>query len=554
MGFFTRPIETDSNDAVVAVPFRTPRPLTASASKINLNDKKELDMLQRRRAADKWQEEAWDYYDLITEIKFAANVISNALSRINIYAGYIVDSSSVPSRIDIVDHLDEDFKEKANASLFLLESGNGGTSGILKDAALNLFVVGECYLVKEPAKFSTGEGERWNIRSIDEIVKITKNKQTTLCIKPRRDSPQTDYKPLTKGSYIARIWRNHPRYSDEADSSLRGVLDLCDELLMLSRAAGNTAKSRLNAGLVFIPDGISHSMQGGAEFVDPEDPDADLEPLQDESDNVEESLSDALINPIADPGSASAVMPVLLRGEESLGEKIRFIKFERSFDPQLNKRAETVLSRIITGLDIPKDIVGGMASLKGTNAKVVEEAMYSSHIEPMVLMLCDALTVGFLRPALRAFKDEDGNALYRDDQIDRAVIWYDPSAITAKPSKSESANIGFKDNIISAEAWRRAHGFAKSDAPTQLEIAQKLAVAKGLISEPLAEKLIATLIPDLMEGLRAEQLQQSDPTSADALNNALSTEPVVPTDTIEPAQSQAPAAPAKQAPSTLLEP
>lgn len=546
MRIFTRPIETDANDEIKAVAFRTPRPLVASASKINLTDKKELDMLARRRVTDRWQEEAWDYYDLITEIKFAANVISNALSRINIYAGYVVDSSSIPSRIDIVDHLEDDYKEKANASLFLLESGNGGTSGILKDAALNLFVVGECYLVKEPAKFSTGEGERWNIRSIDEIVRITKNKQTTLAIKPRRDSQPKDYKPLNKDGYIARIWRNHPRYSDEADSSLRGVLDLCDELLMLSRAAGNTAKSRLNAGLVFIPDGIAHSAQGGLEYVDPDDLDPDLEPLEPETDNVEESLTDALITPIGDPGSASAVMPVLLRGEESLGEKIRFIKFERSFDPQLNKRADTVLSRIITGLDIPKDIVGGMASLKGTNAKVVEEAMYSSHIEPMVLMLCDALTVGFLRPALRALG-------FPEEQISRTVIWYDPSAITAKPSKSESANIGFKDNIISAEAWRRAHGFSKSDAPTQLEIAQKLAVAKGLISEPLAEKLIATLIPDLMEGLRAEQLQQSDPDSASALNDALSTTPTGTPDTIEPAQSQAPA-PAKQAPSQLLEP
>lgn len=548
MGIFTRPIETDADDNLKPAVYRAPRVLTASAAKVNLTDKRELESLAKRHATDKWQQEAWDYYDLISEIKFAANVISNALSRINIFAGYIADSSAVPARIDVVEHLDDDFKEKANASLYLLESGNGGTSGILKDAALNLFVVGECYLVKEPSRFSTGEPEKWQIRSVDEIVKVTRNKEARLAIKPRRDSKPSDYIDLPPNGYIARIWRNHPRYSDEADSSVRGVLDLCDELLLLSRATGATTKSRLNAGLLFVPDGLSHSAQSDGDMIDAEGmTPEEVGLLTQNTDTLEEDLLDTLSAPISDPGSAASVMPVLLRGEETLGEKIRHIKFERAFDPQLTKRADTVLSRIIGGLDIPKDIVGGMAGLKGTNAKVVEDAMFSSHIEPMMLMLCDALTVGFLRPALRALG-------FPEHQIARTVIWYDPSAITAKPSKSESATAGFKDNIISADAWRRAHGFSASDAPTQLEIAQKLAVAKGLISEPLAEKLISTLIPDLMEGLRAEQMQQSDPNSAAALNNALSSTPGATPDTIEPAQSQAPAAPATPAPSTLLEP
>lgn len=548
MGFFTRPIETDANDDYQPLVYAAPRPLTASAARVNLKDKRELEALARRHQTDKWQQEAWDYYDLIAEIKFASNVISNALSRVNIFAGYITDSSSVPARIDVIEHLDDDYKEKANASLYLLESGNGGTSGVLKDAALNLFVVGECYLVKEPSRFSTGEGEKWQIRSIDEIVKKTKGKDAILAIKPRRDSKPNEFIDLPKNGYIARIWRNHPRFSDEADSSVRGILDLCDELLLLGRATGATTRSRLNAGLLFVPDGLSHSAQAEPTFIDPEDPDAELlEEAAPLADNFEEELIDSMSMPISDPSSAAGVVPLVLRGEADLGEKIRLIKFERGFDPQLSKRADTVLSRIIGGLDIPKDIVGGMSGLKGTNAKVVEEAMYSSHIEPMVLMICDALTVGFLRPALRALG-------YPEEHIARTVIWYDPSAITSKPSKSESATIGFKDNIISADAWRRAHGFSKSDAPTQLEIAQKLAVAKGLISEPLAEKLISTLIPDLMEGLRAEQMQQSDPTSANALNQALSAEPTAAPDTIEPAQSQAPAQPAAQAPSSLLEP
>lgn len=546
MGIFTRTINTDDDGVISPATYNAPRPLTASAARINLQDKREIDAIAQRRMTDKWQEEAWDYYDMIGELKFAATIISNALSRINIYAAYVTDSSSIPARIDVVEHLEDDYKKSANASLYLLESGMGGSSGLLRAAGMNLFIVGECYLVREPPKFSSGEPERYQIRSIDEIVKTKQGKENTLAIKPRRDSKTQDYISLPSNGYIARLWRSHPRYADEADSSVRGVLDLCDELLLLSRTTSNTAKSRLGAGLLFVPDGLSNAYEVEGEMTE----EGVQNVNQDGGDNFEEELIDAMTTPISDPTSASAVVPLVLRGSPELGKAITFIKFERSFDTELTKRAETVLERVMSGLDIPKDMVGGFSSLKGSSAKLVEESMYTSHIEPLILMVCDCLTSAFLRPALRAMG-------YPEHEIARTVIWYDPSAITTKPSKSESATIGYKDNVISADAWRRAHGFSKSDAPTQLEIAQKLAVAKGLISEPLAEKLIATLIPDLMEGLRAEQMQQSDPGSAQALNDALSGDPATgapANDTIGQTPNQAPAPAGPPAPSTLLEP
>lgn len=515
MGIFTRPSEPEGPSGYEPAKYNTPRALTASAARIDLKSTKEIEGIARRRMTDKWQAEAWDYYDLIGEIKFASSIISNVLSRINIYAAYIADPSQTPARITAIDHLDDDYKEKANSALYLLETGNGGTSGLLRTAAMNLFLVGECYLVREPAKWSTGEPEKWQIRSIDEIVSVpSRNRipgvtpERTLAIKPRRDSKAADYIEIPDNGYISRMWRGHPRYSDEADSSMRGILDLCDALLLLNRTAMATAKSRLNAGMLFIPDGLSNVSQADESMVE-DGLDGNVE-----EDAFEEELIDAMITPVSDPASASSVVPLLVRGPEELGSKIQHIKFERSFDPALVKQSETILNRIISGLDLPKEIVGGMANLKGANGKIVEETMYTSHIEPMILMICDCLTVAFLRPALRALG-------YPEEHVMRTVVWYDPSAITSKPSKAESATIGFDKQVISGDAWRRAHGFSVSDAPTQLEIAQRLAVAKGLISEPLAEKLISTLIPDLMSDLRKEQLQQSDPSSAAALNSAL---------------------------------
>lgn len=565
MPFFTRASEPspEKNNPFSAVPFNTPRPLVASAARVDLKSTKELEAVARRRLVGRWQTDAWEYYDLIGELKFAATILANVLSRVNIYAAYIADSSQVPARIGVIDHLDSEYKEKASSMLYLLETGNGGTAGLLRSAALNLFVAGECYLVREPSKWTTGEPEKYQIRSIDEIVATPALRKkgrgnapskSGWSIKPSRDAHQDEYIEIPENGYIARLWRPHPRFSDEAESSIRGVLDLCDELLLLSRTASAAAKSRLGSGVFFVPDGLSYAAGSDADMTDPDDPNA---VPSDDQDEFEEQFIDALITPISDPSSAAAVVPLLVRGPEDLGAKMLHIKFERAWDPQLARHMDTVLNRIISGIDLPKEIVGGMANLKGANAKIVEETMYSSHIEPLILMLCDMLTVAFLRPALRALG-------FPEEHIMRTVIWYDPSAVTAKPSKSESATVGFDKQIISADAWRRAHGFSISDAPTQLEIAQRLAVAKGLISEPLAEKLISTLIPDLMADLRKEQLQQSDPNSAAALNNALSgdTPPVPDATPAADAPPEPAAAPPEDGtidtstppPSTLLEP
>ena len=75
------------------------------------------------------------------------------------------------------------------------------------------------------------------------------------------------------------------------------------------------------------------SPEGGAGISVLQDPgDAD------DTDEFEEALLQAMTEPIADEESASAVVPLLVRGPADLGEKIRLIQFERSFDPEKAER------------------------------------------------------------------------------------------------------------------------------------------------------------------------------------------------------------------------
>lgn len=504
---FSRGGGVSPEGAYVPQVFNTPRAITASAVPINFKFKKEVEALKSRQSSSEWQPEAWDYYDLIGEIKYAANLIANPLSRINLYVGYIEDSSNVPSKIDQVENLDPDLVRDAQNLLLALETGNGGTSGVLRAAALNLFVVGEFYLVNEPARY--GSSSRWQVRSVEEIVVNQGNSAgNSVYLKTRKDAKPQDYIKLPAKGYVARMWRNHPRFSDEADSSMRGILDICDELLLLSRAARASAKSRLNAGILYIPDGISASKEADSEDED----------IESEIDSIEEELMNAFLDVVGDDTNGASVAPTILRGPEQFAQSIRHITIERPMDAQSVQRSEKLLDRILASLDIPLDVAKGLSGVKYSNAILIEEQLYKAHIEPLILMIVDSLTIGFLRHCLMQLG-------WEEEEVRRVCVWYDPSLITAKPSKSEAATTGYEMGIVSSEAWRRYNGFAETDQPGPLEKAQRLAESRGALSEPLTDALVKTMIPEeILKEVRAAQFEASG-ADGSALQNALGGNP-----------------------------
>lgn len=496
------------------------RPLVAAAARINLSFSNQIDFLTKIRAANRWQEDAWEYYDLVGEIKQAASLLANVTSRVRLYPGFIVDRDAVPSIIDDIEDIPDSVKEKANAAMLLLASGNGGISGLLRDAALNLFIAGECFLIREPARPSRNEPEKWQIRSVSEfrksIVDTPNGPVESMSIHPTKSDIAEEVINLPPGAFVGRIWRSHPRYSLDPDSSLLGVLEHLDELLLIDRFSRSTIRSRLNNGIFALPDELD-SISGADGEADPEnveyeDEVADL--ANDVATPIEEELMDSLLEPIKDETSSSSSMPVFFRAPGDRIEQIKHITFARPYDEVILRRNERIMERILTALDLPKDVMAGFANLKYSNAIVIEESLYKAHVEPLILMIVDSLTVMFLRPVLRGLG-------VPEDIVSRVTIWYDPSAITAKPDKASAATVGFENNMVSAAAWRRENGFSETDGPTQLELAQKMAISKGLLSEPITEALLNTLIPDILNKVRADSMANTDPTSANALDQAL---------------------------------
>ncbi len=504
-------VSIDSFGIVYAEPqvFNTPRPLTAAAAQVNLQDKGEAELFKARRqsASTSWQSEAWEYYDSIGEIKYAFNLVASVVSRIRLYAAAINNPNEAPAPIEDVSKVDSRLAAAAQRALERLNSAFGGQAGLLKDAALNLQVTGECYLVQVPERVGSGLPESWDVRSVDELQVDAKG---NYIINPRRDvgnggmmsQGNKEAIALPRNSFVGRIWRSHPRYTQEADSSLRGLLDLCAELLLLNRTFRATARSRLNAGALYLPDGLSVAAGPDPDYPYDEDGNYNESYTPEEAaDDFEDQLIDAMTTPIKDEDSASAVVPLIIRGPAELGDKIKQFKFERSFDPSLAQRADRVLERIMQGLDVPKDVVTGLANVKYSNALQIDEALYKAHIEPLMLLIVDALTVMYLRPYLVA----NG---YSPEEVKNVCIWYDPSLVATRNDRAADADMGFDKLAISYDAWRRAHGFSETDAPDPNEYALRLVMSKGQVSPELTERLLGQVAPDLMGSVREQAMAE----------------------------------------------
>jgi len=518
------------------------RSLTAAATQVRLNDKGEADKFRNRRMAQSsgWQTEAWEYYDAIGEVKYAFNLVASVISRIRLYAAIVEDPSEAPKPVRMSSTIPVDLATAAERALARLDSAYGGQAGLLRDVALNLSVTGECYLIQSPSMAGHGIPESWDIRSVDELSIDAKGNYV---IAGRREyqAGNSTTNPAQRGliklpntAFVGRIWRAHPRFSDEADSSLKGMLDLCAELLLLNRTFRATARSRLNAGALYLPDGLSV-----ASTPDPNYPyeDADgiyAEPTPEElADEFEDQLIDAMTTPIRDEDSASAVVPLIIRGPAELGDKIKQFKFERSFDPALAERSDRVLDRILQGLDVPKDVVTGLANVKYSNALQIDETLYKTHIEPLMLLIVDAFTVVYLRPYLKA----NG---YADVDVDRLVIWYDPSAVATRNDRAADSDSGFDRMAVSFETWRRAHGFSESDAPSPTELGLRILLQKGMITPELSEAMLAAVAPEIIDAARQAQQQSSVGPMPDQLQQMLQGQPGAPA-----APEAAPAAPAE---------
>lgn len=396
------------------------RSMTASAEKYGGKETS-----YSKRQSQPWQTRALDYYECLGELRYASQFYARMLARIQIYPA-LLDESGMLTQIN--EGLPVEFLDR-------IQDPGGGRSQIQGSYGRLMFVTGEGVLFG--SRLETEE-ERWRFLWLDEIKE--ENGRTFRVDRDKRNIEE---------GVAYRMWRPSPRHSDVADSPLRSVQEICEELILLTKAVQATALTRLTNGLLLLPQEIS---PGSSEPVGDEDP---------ENNPFMEDLIQHFTGQIENPGGAEARVPPIVEGSYEYLDRIRWLQLHDPATDYLEKELRNeAIKRLALGLDFPPEVLLGMTDANHWTAKQVVHDMWRSHGAPIAEQFCDDLAEAYLRPALKDAEFGDWA---------RVVITYDDADVVVAPDRSEDADRAFDRGAVNYEGYRKLKGIPETMAQSEEE-------------------------------------------------------------------------------------
>jgi hypothetical protein len=353
----------------------------------------------------------------------------------------------------------------------LAVGGSVALGGMLRDITENFEVAGECYLCG-----SEQDGQEvWDIRSISE-VHVDSDGQ--LILKENGSGGNNNQGEPING-FVSRLWWPHPRRKAYADSPFKSILDIAEELLILSRDIRAAGRSRLaNNGILLLPDSLTvirAAMEDDANDAG-------------DGDEFFQELVATAMAALQDEGSAAATLPIIARGPAEALQYVRQLVISRQ-DPSNKDKRQELITRMATGIDLPAEVLTGKADLNHWTSWQVSDDTFRHHIEPIVMVETDALTLGYYRPELKARAIDE-------EWLNRIVLWYDPTNLVTHPDRSQDAMNAHDRMALSDESLRDYMGFEESDAPEVEEILLRLAT-KSRMDPVIAAQILKALDPTL---------------------------------------------------------
>lgn len=442
----------------------SPRPeplgssLTAAAQRMT-RDK--IVRVGNKGGTSAWQEDAWDMYDLVGEQRFLANTLANRMGQARFYVGRLPKDTT-----EDIEVVEEGPAYEAFQSLI----GKGQHfNQMVTRLGINLFLPGDGYLLGTPPDSETPEevmppqygiapeGKADPMADIDvstltwamySVTEVSIDDNTgEITVKGQEDGDTKKYP--ADAVVLIRVWRPHPRKWWEADSPTRSSLPVLRELVGLTMHISAQVDSRLaGAGVLLVPSSADAALRAasGSTDVSQESPFAS-------------ALMLAMTTAIQDRSNASALVPLMPVVPDESIEKFRFMTMAGSLDAEARVLRDEAIRRLALGQDCPPELLLGVGGMNHWGAWLVREDVVTTHLEPPLSLICDAITTQFLWPVL---EQVDGVA---EEDTHEYVIWYDVDHLITRPNRSQDALAVHGVGALSNSTLRDAAGFDESDAP-----------------------------------------------------------------------------------------
>lgn len=396
---------------------RQPQPLvalTAGGATYRAGDYTDFTQISLLR--QNWQQKAFDIYDAEGHLFYATNYVGGALSRIKLVG------ATKPKKYNDLEKPTIIPSGPVADAIAAIASPLGGQSGFLRQIGRNIFLTGEAWVIASTVNYPDGSSEtNWDAVSVDELTATNGRQQ-------RRSLPGAQAVDLPKGSLTFRIWKEHPRYSQLADSGTRSCIELLEKIIILNRAEKAVARSQLaGSGILALPQElVPPAWQNQGNVANP----MEANPLW-------QALAESMMAPLTDESAPSAVVPLLLVGPGEIIKNMKYEPLNRRFDSAAAQASiKMAIEQIANTLELPKEILLGVGEATHWTAWAIREDVFQAHIQPLIELVCAGLTKTFLRQALAKFSPEQLSDAGITN-IDDVIVWYDASELVIQPDRAD---------------------------------------------------------------------------------------------------------------------
>jgi hypothetical protein len=412
-----------------------------------------------RRLVQPWQARSMSYHDLVPEVSFATQFMSQMLRKVRLFPALEDPDTHEIEELDSGPVFD-DFQR--------IQDRSGGREELQGSYAKLRFLLGESYLTVSPDE---DLGEIWECLSPHEL----RVQPHGLASRFRAPMLPADWYEIGNDPEIVkknggvvgpafadtgpdiilvwRLWRPHPAYTFLANCSMQAQVEsgVLEELVLSTYSVRAQLKSRLyQAGILAIPDEISFTNLGN----DPEeDPNSDV---------FQSILNEAISTAISDPGSAAALTPIAVRMAGEFIDKIKLVKFNDNQGElaEIQQRSEMV-ERFGVGVELPPDLFRAMGDVNHWTGWLVDRQTWDGYGYPVALEMAQDFNAAYLQPTARANNFADWQ---------KVRIGIDPSGVIYHPDRSKDADTLFQARAISKSVYRESKGYNDNDAMPQNEM------------------------------------------------------------------------------------
>lgn len=425
------------------------RVLRADGQRIDLSKRDAGQMLAATKQG--WQAQAFQYRDLIGELRFAVRLLAKSVARVRFYPAQIQPWPDDPVPLDGDEHdIDSQLAADAVHNFGLLPVDNN-PDGFIAKIVENLSIAGEVWVHLDAE-------QKVAVRSTSEVAVSLDGKVVLKTLPTAVQGTQRTMNPDEED--LLRLWVPHPEWGQLADSPMRALLDVAEDVVLAGREQRAAARSRVAAnGILLMPSTLS------------------LVRSRAEDDELDDSVTSssfmadftaAMLAPIRDDGDAQAVVPIVIRGERDDLDGVKHLTLQRADAEQLISRQSAAILRLLKGLDIQPEQVEGLGDSSHWSAWLIEAQSVRHQVQPTAETVAACLHQAFLRPALLSLDHDPA-------EVARVTIAVDVSPLSENPNRGQDARDAHAALVISDEALRSALGFDDGDKPDDEEVIRRLA-------------------------------------------------------------------------------